>query len=92
MLFICQWTLNPEDRNEAIKRFLETGGKPPEGVALLGRWFIAGQSAGFAVLESDSPVALQQFALEWNDLLHMEISPALTDEQAGPLMAAAVSH
>lgn len=90
MLFICQWTLDPDDRNEAIKRFLETGGKPPEGVTLLGRWFTVGHSGGFAIVEADSTAPLQQLALEWNDLLHMEVYPALTDEQAAPLMAAAL--
>jgi len=34
---------------------------------------------------------MQQWAMEWNDLLSMEVYPGLTDEQAGPLMAAALS-
>ncbi|MFL1452867.1 DUF3303 family protein [Marinobacter sp. GN3S48] len=28
----------------------------------------------------------------WNDLMRMEVSPALTDEQIAPLMAAAVER
>ncbi|WP_417531486.1 DUF3303 domain-containing protein [Marinobacter lipolyticus] len=82
----------PEHRNEAVRRFLETAGKPPEGVALVGRWFAVAQYSGVAILEADDPVLVQRLALEWNDLMRMEVSPALTDEQITPLMAAAVER
>ncbi|MCJ8162704.1 DUF3303 domain-containing protein [Acinetobacter zhairhuonensis] len=90
MLFIFKWSSRPENRNAAIERFLKTGGKPPAGVNMLGRWFVVAQQSGFAVAEADDAGLLQQWAMEWNDLLSMEVLPALTDEQAGPLMAAAL--
>ena len=91
MLFIVKWASSPENRNAAIERFLKTGGKPPVGVKMLGRWFVVAQQSGFAVAEADNAESMQQWAMEWNDLLSMEVYPALTDEQAGPLMAAALS-
>ncbi|WP_442915189.1 DUF3303 domain-containing protein [Marinobacter sp. SS21] len=87
---MLSWKLEPERRNEAIARFLETGGKPPDGVTLLGRWFAVAQQTGVAILEANDPVLIQQWALEWNDLMRLDVSPVLTDEQVGPIMAAAL--
>src|SRR6185437_790660 len=36
MKFMMTFTLSPATRNEAIARFLKTGGQPPKGVKLLG--------------------------------------------------------
>jgi hypothetical protein len=38
MRFILTFTLPPQMHEAAIARFLETGGQPPPGVTLLGRW------------------------------------------------------
>lgn len=90
MLFIIKWTTIAGNRNKAIERFQATGGKPPAGVTMLGRWFPVAQNAGLAVAEASDPVLVEQWALEWNDILTMEVLPALTDEQIAPLMAAAL--
>ncbi len=90
MLFIISWSISPEQRNTAIERFLKTGGAPPKGVTMLGRWHAVGRMSGFGVAQASDPVLIQKWALEWNDLFIMDISPALTDEQVAPLLAAAV--
>lgn len=92
MLYIVKWTTGPENRNVSVERFLKTGGKPPAGVTMLGRWFPVGQNSGFAVAEAADVALIEQWALEWNDLLRMKIYPALTDEQVAPLMAAALGR
>ena len=38
MLFHIMYQLTPENRNAAQKRFMETGGLPPGGVKMVGRW------------------------------------------------------
>jgi len=40
MKFMLTFTFKPEvkGRDEAIARFKKTGGQPPKGVKLLGRW------------------------------------------------------
>ena len=38
MQFILTFTVPPATRDAAMARFLETGGQPPPGVRLLGRW------------------------------------------------------
>ena len=91
MLFIVRYTICSGNRNAAMERFLQTGGKAPAGVEMLGRWHAVAQRSGFAVIEANDAELIQQWAMEWNDLLSMEICPALTDDQMGPLMFAALA-
>lgn len=90
MLFMVSWSISPENRNTVIKRFLETNGAPPSGVKMLGRWHAVGGSSGFGIAETDDVVQIQKWVPQWNDLMNMEVHAALTDDQAGPLLAAAV--
>jgi hypothetical protein len=91
MLFAVSWKGLPQVRNAATERFLKTGGRPPEGVKLIGRWHNIGQISGVAVAEADDPLLMSKWALDWNDLFEMEVRPVATDEQVGPIMAEAVS-
>jgi hypothetical protein len=88
MLFIVSWTISPGNRDAAIARFLNTGGAPPAGVKMLGRWHAVGSSAGFGIAEANDLVPIQKWVLEWNDLMSMDVHAALTDEQIAPLLAA----
>ncbi|MHC8299302.1 DUF3303 domain-containing protein [Pseudomonas sp. ZS1P83] len=90
MLFMVSWSISPENRNNVIKRFLETKGAPPEGVKMLGRWHAVGGSNGFGIADANDAVQIQKWVLQWNDLMNMEVHAALTDEQAAPLLAAAI--
>lgn len=90
MLFIVSWSISPERRNSAIERFLKTSGAPPAGVKMLGRWHAVGPMSGFGVAEASDVALIQKWVLDWSDLMSMEIHPAMTDEQIGPLLAAAV--
>ncbi len=38
MKYISNWKLPPSLIDTAVKKFLETGGAPPDGVNMLGRW------------------------------------------------------
>jgi len=90
MLFIVNWSIHSQNRNRAIERFLKTGAVAPAGVTLLGRWHAVGGMTGFGIAETDDITLIQQWVLQWSDLLTMEVHPALTDEQAAPLLAAAL--
>lgn len=90
MLFIVSWSISPANRNSVIKRFLDTQGTPPDGVKMLGRWHAVGGSSGFGIAETDDVVQIQKWVLQWNDLMDMEVHAALTDAQAGPLLAVAL--
>ncbi len=86
MKYIVSWTLPQATNRAAIARFLETGGAPPAGIRMLGRWH--GMSgSGFAVAESDNDRALFLWQLQWSDLLPLAITPCVEDETAGAVMA-----
>jgi hypothetical protein len=80
MTFVIVWRNQPEARNEIQERFLKTGGPPPEGVKMIGRWSRIGGGEGVCIGETDDPVALGKWAQDWNDLMQFEIYPA-TDDQ-----------
>ena len=75
------WTPDAAARAEGIARLQKTGGQPPAGVKLLGRWTKADLCGGFDLLETDDPGKLAEFAYMWSDLMRLEITPVVDDEQ-----------
>jgi hypothetical protein len=90
MKFMLTFSIKPETkaRDEAIARFKATGGQPPKGVRLVGRWTAADFSGGFDLLESDDAKALTEFALMWSDLMELRIAPVLDDSDLGEVLKA----
>jgi Domain of unknown function (DUF3303) len=56
------WPPDTKARAEGIERFQKTGGRPPQGVKLLGRWTRADLGGGFDLLETDDPKKLAEFS------------------------------
>ena len=86
MLFTFSWTHAPQVRNETIKQFMATGGMPPEGVQMLSRYHNVDGSGGFAICESDNAGALAGWALDWNGLIEIKITPIMDDETIGRVL------
>jgi uncharacterized protein DUF3303 len=88
MKFMLIFTLDADkaNRNEAISRFMKTGGQPPKGVKLLGRWTRADFSQGYDLLETEDPAALTEMALQWSDLMGIEIVPVLEDKELSEVL------
>ena len=80
MLFKLAWTHTPEARDETIKKFMTTGGMPPEGVELLSRYHNLDGTGGFAILDSTNAAALADFALDWNGMIKIEITAIMDDD------------
>ena len=80
------WKPDIKARDEAIARFRKSGGLPPAGVKLLGRWMRADFNGGFDLLESDDSQALAEFALMWSDLMDLTIVPVLEDQQLSEVL------
>jgi uncharacterized protein DUF3303 len=78
-MLMFSWKSDTQTRDEGIARF-KTGGQPPQGAKLLGRWTRADFSGGFDLLESEDPQALAEFALMWSDLMELSIVPVLEDQ------------
>lgn len=88
MKFMLTFSLKPDTktRDEAISRFRKTGGQPPRGATLLGRWTRADFSGGFDLLESEDIQALTEFALMWSDVMELTIIPVLEDAQLSDVL------
>lgn len=86
MKYIISWSAEPGNFNATVARFLETGGAPPPGVQLLGRWHgMSGQ--GFGIVESNDPKAMFQYQAQWADLVSLMVTPCLEDADAGAVLA-----
>ena len=77
---------NPTSRDEAIARFKKSGGQPPKGARLLGRWTAADFSGGYDLIESDDIKALTEFALMWSDVLELKLTPVVEDEDLAEVL------
>jgi hypothetical protein len=86
MLFVVRWTIPHTSREEAIGRFLRTGGAPPDGVEMLCRYHSADGEYGFAIAEATDAVALGKWTIAWNDLLIIDTRPVLDDEGLGAVL------
>ena len=86
MKYIVSWTLPSASYNAAVARFLETGGAPPKGVEMLGRWHgMNGQ--GFAITESSDAKAMFLFQAQWADVIAIAVTPCVEDADAGAVLA-----
>ena len=62
MLFKFSWTHSPSAKDTNIKKFMGTGGMPPEGVTMLSRYHNVDGTGGFAIVESDNAAAMADWA------------------------------
>ena len=88
MKFIVSWKIPKASVLTAQARFLQTGGAPPAGVKMVGRWH--GMSGGGVLIaESDNAKALYTWIEQWNDVLDFKVTPCVEDSEAGEVLAAA---
>jgi hypothetical protein len=87
MKFMSTWTVLPGTLKEAVGRFLDGQGQPPDGVTILGRWHKTDCSGGFVLNESSNPGALFESAARWADVLEIHVTPVIEDGEVGPVFA-----
>jgi hypothetical protein len=81
-MLTCNILPDKTSRNEDIARFMKTGGQPPQDVKLLGRcWTRRDFSGGYFILESENAGALTELALQWSDLIQVELAPVVDDKE-----------
>jgi hypothetical protein len=79
MIFVSVYSIAPEKRNAAQERFKKSGGPPPKGVKMIGRWHAVGGGRGVTVFEADDAQTAAHWAQQWTDLISFEIYPAIDD-------------
>jgi hypothetical protein len=83
---MATYEITAENRNACQERFLETGGLPPEGVKMLGRWHNLANLKGFILSETDYPISLGKWFQNWTDIVSFEISPVTNDEETAAII------
>lgn len=84
MKFMVTWSSSPLQRRDANARFLETGGGPPAGVKMLGRWHTG--AGGYCLAETDDVKALYEWTGQWSDLLDFTATPVMDDAEVGEVI------
>jgi Domain of unknown function (DUF3303) len=77
MLFVCYVTIDPDNRDESIKRFKERGIVEPKGVKLLGAWISLTQQETWAIFEADDAASIMKLYQPWTDLNEHQIAPVM---------------
>ena len=81
MIFHITYNIASQNRDAAQARLLETGGLPPEGATMVGRWHCAQGLKGFVLCETTDAEAITAWLQEWSDLLTFEVTPVVDDDQ-----------
>jgi hypothetical protein len=80
MQFMITWEVGPAAFKPAVSRFLQTGGGPPSGVKMVGRWF--GPGLGFLLAETSEAKPIYEWLSQWSDLLKFAVTPVMNDSEA----------
>jgi len=83
MKFMVVWKTAPGKYKAAVEQFLKTGAPAPAAGKTLGRWHVPGSTLGWHLIEASGPEVLAEHAVEWADVLELEIHPVIEDAEAG---------
>lgn len=84
-----EWAPDAQKQAEAIDLFRKTGGQPPAGAKLLGRWTRADFSGGYDLIETDDLKTLVEFSLMWSHLMQIRVEPVLEDAELAEALSRA---
>jgi len=80
MLFHITFAYSTENRDKVHERFKETGGLPPAGVSMTGRWHSVEGNKGFLIAQASDGESIARWLQEWTELISFEVVPVLTDD------------
>lgn len=86
MKYLMQWSFPQTTFRQSVEKFLKTGGQPPPGVTLIGRWHGL-NGKGCAVVETSDPTALFGYIAEWLEYIPVEATPLVEDAEAAQALA-----
>jgi hypothetical protein len=86
MLFLLTYQTSLATQRTGIERFKQSGGPPPDGVKMIGRWHALDGSSGAVICETNDAIALAKWAQEWADVISMHITPVADDEIMAKVM------
>lgn len=87
MKFIAAWTIKPGFHKPAGESFLKSGAPVPEGMEILGRWHAPGSAKGWVLIQGNDLTAIAAHMAEWGDMLDLDVTPVLEDQEAGAALS-----
>jgi len=81
MLFMVVERFKHRDAKAIYRRLRDRGRMAPEGLQYVGSWIEANFDRCFQLMECDDPRLLQQWALQWQDLIEMEFVPVVPSKE-----------
>jgi hypothetical protein len=90
MKFMITWQLHPGKLADALEYFSQMTQEQDEqdrgkSIKLIGRWHDLTRGRGVTICESDSAEAISNWALNWNSILDLDVTPVLDDEETRAL-------
>jgi hypothetical protein len=77
MLFMVIERFRDRDAKAVYRRFRDQGRMMPDGLTYVGSWIEANFDRCFQLMECDDARLLQEWLLNWNDLMECEIGPVV---------------
>ena len=81
MLFMVIERFRDRDAKAVYRRFRDSGRMMPDGLTYVGSWIEANFDRCFQLMECDDARLLQQWLLNWSDLMECEIVPVVPSDQ-----------
>ena len=86
MLFMVVERFRDRDAKAIYRRFRDQGRMMPDGLSYVGSWIEANFDRCFQLMECDDARLLQQWLLNWSDLMECEIVPVVASDQTRELV------
>jgi hypothetical protein len=87
MLFMVIERFKNRDARAVYRRFQEQGRMTPEGLKYVGSWIEANFDRCFQLMECDDPRLLQQWVVQWQELIEFEFVPVVSSKETGETIA-----
>ncbi len=86
MLFMVIEKFKDGDAKPIYQRFLEKGRMMPEGLIYKESWIEANFNRCFQLMECDDASLLQEWILQWRDLMEFEIVPVVESKKTSDVV------
>ena len=86
MLFMVIERFRDRDAKAVYRRFRDQGRMMPDGLTYVGSWIEANFDRCFQLMECDDARLLQEWLLNWNDLMACEIVPVVPSKETRELV------
>ncbi|MEJ0073850.1 MAG: DUF3303 family protein [Alphaproteobacteria bacterium] len=86
MLFMVVERFRDRNAKAVYRRFRDQGRMMPDGLKYVGSWIEANLDRCFQLMECDDARLLQDWVLNWSDLMECEIVPVVPSDQTRELV------